>query len=135
MKRSILLGLIAIGLLIAYVSLTSPEGSAGSVRSEETVFPENVAQILQLSCYDCHTSASKSIKAKAKMNFDTWNELTAVQKVATMDEICTEITKGGMPPEKYLSNYPDRKISPEQIKIVCTWVDEESKKLMGEKEE
>lgn len=135
MKRSILLGLIAIGLLIAYVSLTSPEGSAGSVRSEETIFPENVAQILQLSCYDCHTSASKNIKAKAKLNFDDWNELTTVQKVGAMDEICTEITNAGMPPEKYVSNYPDRKLSPEQVELVCTWVDAESKKIMGEKEE
>ncbi|HNS18668.1 MAG TPA: heme-binding domain-containing protein [Bacteroidales bacterium] len=135
MKRSILLGLTAIGLLIAYVSLTSPDGSAGSIRSEETVFPENVAQILQLSCYDCHTSASKNIKAKAKLNFDNWIEFTEVKKVGAMDEICSEITKGDMPPGKYLSKHPDRKLTPEQITLVCNWTDEESRKLMGEKEE
>lgn len=135
MKRSFLLGLLAIGLLIAYVSLTSPEGSAGSVTPEETVFPENVAQVFQLSCYDCHTTASENAKAKGKLNFDTWNELSAVLKVGKMDEICSEITSGSMPTEKYLSYYPDRKLTKEQINLICTWVDEESTKLMGEKQE
>ena len=135
MKRSFLLGLLAIGLLIAYVSLTSPEGSAGSVTGDETVFPENVAQVFQLSCYDCHTTASENAKAKGKLNFDTWNELTTVQKLGKMDEICSEITDGSMPTEKYLSYYPDRKLEKEQIKLICTWVDEESTRLMGEKQE
>ena len=40
-----------------------------------------------------------------------------------------------MPTEKYLSYYPDRKLTPDQIKMICKWVDEESGKLMGEKEE
>ena len=135
MKRSFLLGALAIGLLIAYVSLTSPEGSAGSVTGDETVFPENVAQVFQLSCYDCHTTASENAKAKGKLNFDTWNELTTVQKLGKMDEICSEITDGSMPTEKYLSYYPDRKLEKEQIKLICTWVDEESTRLMGEKQE
>jgi hypothetical protein len=135
MKKSFLLGLAAIGLLIAYVSLTSPEGSAGSVTGEETVFPENITQVFQLSCYDCHTTASKNLKARTKLSFDTWNELTDVKKVSKMDEICTEITKGSMPTEKYLSSYPDRKLTKDQIDMICKWVDEESKLLMGEKEE
>ncbi|MDD5506858.1 MAG: heme-binding domain-containing protein [Bacteroidales bacterium] len=132
MKRTFLLGALAIGLLIAYVSLTSPEGSAGSVTGDETVFPENVAQVFQLSCYDCHTTASGNTKAKEKLNFDTWNTLTVVRKAGKMDEICSEITDGSMPPEKYLSYYPDRKLTKEQIKLICTWVDEESTRLMDE---
>lgn len=135
MKRSILLGLLAIGLLVAYVSLTVPEGSAGDVNNDQVVFPENVALIFEQSCYDCHTSGSKNDKAKGKLNFDNWNELTSVKKIESLDEICTEVQEGKMPTEKYLSYYPDRKLTPEQVQLICAWVDDEAKKLMGEKEE
>ena len=133
MKRPILLGLTAIALLVAYVSLTSPEGSAGRVQDEETVFPENITQILELSCYDCHSAASKNVRAKYKLNFDKWDELTDAKKIGALDEICTQVRKGKMPPHKYLSSYPDRELSPEQVDLICSWIEEESIKLMGEK--
>lgn len=135
MLRSFLLGLLAIGLLVVYVSLTVPQGSAGSLNDKGSVFPENVAQILEQSCYDCHTTASRNDDAKDKLNFDNWSELTDVKKIGLLDEICTQVEKGKMPTEKYLSFYPDRKLTEEQVEIICTWVDEESMKLMGEKEE
>jgi hypothetical protein len=135
MLRSMLLGLLAIGLLVAYVSLTVPEGSAGKINDDETVFPEKITQILQHSCYDCHTTASSNEKAKGKLNFDQWNELTNIKKIDLMDDICTEVQKGKMPPEKYLTYHPDNKPTAEQVQTICSWVDEESTKLMGEKEE
>ncbi len=135
MKRTLFLVIIAIGLLVAYVSLTSPAGSAESVDNAETIFPENVAKIFETSCFDCHTNVSKNVVAKSKLNFDSWDKLTGAQKVGSLDDICTEITKGGMPPSRYLSNYPDRKLTPEQVTLICNWVDEESTKLMGETKE
>ncbi|MBP6977605.1 MAG: heme-binding domain-containing protein [Bacteroidales bacterium] len=128
MKRTLLLGIAAIGLLVAYVTLTSPAGSAESVNSSNTVWPENVAKILENSCYDCHTDLSGNAMAKAKLNFDGWDKLTDAKKLGTLDEICSEVTRGSMPPAKYISKYADRKLSPEQVTLICSWVEEESGK-------
>jgi hypothetical protein len=37
-----------------------------------------------------------------------------------------------MPTERYISNYPDRKLNADQVKTICTWTEEEAIKLIGE---
>lgn len=95
-------------------------------------FPKNVSKVIETSCFDCHTNASSNIKAKKKLNFSKWNELSDARKIARMDDICSIINKDKMPPSKYLSKYPDRALNAEQKAIVCKWTNDETKKLMGE---
>jgi len=95
------------------------------------VFPENVAKVLETSCYDCHSDASSNEKALLKVNFSKWNDQTAAQKVAKMQDITDVLKKGDMPPAKYTAKYPDRAMNQEQKDLIMKWAAEESDKLMG----
>jgi hypothetical protein len=138
MKRIFLLSILAVGLLAAYVALSVPEKglTPQTIGTDQTlvqkVFPDAVHQILSTSCFDCHTSASQNEKAKAKLDFDKWSQMLISDRLAALDEICTEVTEGKMPTERYISNYPDRKLNADQVKTICTWTEEEAIKLIGE---
>lgn len=137
MKRVIPLSILAIGLLVAYVSLSTPEDSSlyeMNLQAEDDVeFPAEVAKLLENSCYDCHTTASKNDDAKDALDFNKWNDLKTSKKISALDGICEVIESGDMPPKKYLEHYPATALSDDQVKLICDWVEKESESLMQEK--
>ncbi len=94
--------------------------------------PDSILSIIENSCFDCHSDRSGNFAAKGKLNFSGWNDYSPAKKVSKMDDICNMITKGKMPKKKYLSKNPDKALTKEQIDRICKWVDDESKKLVGE---
>jgi hypothetical protein len=95
-------------------------------------FPENVAKILRTSCYDCHSSNSSNFKAKSTLNFTNWSEYSDAKKVGKMGAMHDKLTEGKMPPSRYLGQNPDKALDQQQKDEVYKWIEEESKKLMGE---
>jgi len=95
-------------------------------------FPEDVQKIFETSCYDCHSNEASNLKAKTKLNFSKWSELSDAKKVGKMEEINEEIKTDKMPPSKYISNYPDHALTQAHKDIIDKWVNEETAKLMGE---
>jgi hypothetical protein len=138
MKKLILSGIILFAAVLAVMAFTYPAGNPSTNRinpPQEKVapaFPENVAKVLETSCFDCHSDASSNAKALLKINFSKWNDMSDAKKVGKMQDIKDMVTKGDMPPKKYVTNYPDRAPGQEQKDIIIKWVDEESAKLMGE---
>jgi len=124
---TLLVGLIA-------VSFTAPENIEIPNPEDELDlgFPEEVQSILKTSCFDCHTAEATSSKAKSKLNFSKWDEYKVSKKIGKLDAICEEVHEGSMPTEKYLKHYPEKALTEAQIELICTWVDEESSKLMEE---
>jgi len=96
-----------------------------------SVFPADVQKVIETSCYDCHSDAASNAKAKMKLNFSKWSELSDSKKIGKMENINEVVSKGDMPPAKYQSNYPDRVPGKEQKDIINKWVTEETAKLMG----
>lgn len=138
MKKQFLLSIAFFTVVLALLAFTYPSGgkSPASANPPHDIpdlgFPEDVAKILETSCYDCHINEASNSKAKMKLNFSKWNELSDSRKVARLDGICKEIQKGDMPPSKYVSKNPAAAMSAEQKETVCNWTGEETKKLMGE---
>lgn len=138
MKKNFLISLVLVAAAAAVMAFTYPpaEKGTGSVIPVQDIpdlgFPEDIATILQTSCYDCHINSATNAKAKLKLNFSKWNELSDARKVARLEGICKEINKGSMPPSKYVSNNPGAVMSAEQKEAVCNWTVMETKKLMGE---
>lgn len=134
------LNLPAIVLVIAVIAMMafiypsrSSERNNTNPPQEKVVspFPENVAKILENSCFDCHSDASSNEKALAKMNLSKWNDLSAAKKVGRLQDIEDILKKGDMPPAKYVAKYPDRAPSQEQKDIIIKWAEAESDKLLG----
>jgi hypothetical protein len=98
----------------------------------EIDFPENINALIERSCTDCHSDESGNFKAKGKLNFSKWNEYTSVKKVSKLNAICEIVKEGKMPKKSYVEKYPEKALSVEEIELICKWVDDESKKIVGE---
>jgi hypothetical protein len=133
MKRILISGIAVSFALLALMAFTYPTLYHNNPQEKPaSAFPEDVEKVLQTSCFDCHTDAASNAKAKMKLNFSKWGELSDSKKIGKMESISEVIKKGDMPPGKYLEKYPDHALNPEQKSLIDTWVTEESKKLMGE---
>jgi len=137
MKKMILPGIVLFAVVLAAMAFNFPASktSCDQVNPPQLLvispFPENVAKVLETSCYDCHSDASSNVKSVGKLNFSKWNDLTDAQKVGKMQDIIDITKKGDMPPAKYVTNYPDRAPSQEQKDTIIKWATEESDKLIG----
>ena len=131
MKKFILSGIAMSFAVLALMAFNFPSFNSPQDKPASP-FPDDVAKILQTSCFDCHGDASSNAKAKMKLNLGKWDELSDAKKVGKMENINEVITKGDMPPGKYLEKNPDAKLTNDQKAVVNKWVTEESKKLMGE---
>jgi mono/diheme cytochrome c family protein len=134
MKKQILSTVALFAAILALMAFTYPHGKNGNPPQDKVVslFPEDVQKVLETSCFDCHTDAASNTKAKMKLNFSKWGELSDAKKVGKMESINEVVSKGDMPPGKYVTNYPDRAPGKEQKDIISKWVTEESAKLMGQ---
>lgn len=132
MKKSILLSIGIIAASAVVMAFSSPILTNPPQDKAPALFPEDVQKALETSCFGCHTDAASNAKAKLKLNFSKWSEMSDAKKVGKMEEINDEIKGGNMPPEKFLSNYPDKALTQEQKDLINKWVAEESAKLLGQ---
>jgi len=134
MKKNIFSVMMIIAAAIAVMAFTIPYGKSINPQQEKAVsaFPKDVQQIFETSCFDCHSDAASNAKAKMKLNFSKWDELSDAKKVGKMEGINDEVTKGNMPPGKYVTNHPEKALSAEQKDLVSKWIAAESAKLMGQ---
>ena len=121
-----------VALVLSFTRLESKpsEGSADEIVEAE--FPEEISLMLETSCYDCHISESSNLKAKGKLNFSKWEELSNAKKVGKLESIAEELKEGKMPPSRYLDKKPEAALSKEQAEAILKWTEEETKKIMGE---
>lgn len=134
MKQFTLTSLLAIGFGVLLLAFIPPKNELFISKADipELGFPNEVLEIFKTSCFDCHIADAKSSKAKMKLNFSKWENLSNSKKINKLDKISKDVTEGKMPTKKYLKKYPDRKLSQEEIDIVKKWVKTETSKLMGE---
>jgi hypothetical protein len=134
MKKTILFAVVIIAASLSIMAFTVPSARTFNPPQDKPVslFPEDVQMILETSCFDCHSDASSNVKSKTKLNFTAWGNLSDAKKVGKMENINEVVSKGDMPPGKYLEKFPEKVISKEQKELINKWVTEESAKLMGQ---
>ena len=69
----------------------------------------------------CHSSESKNVKSKGKLNFDKWENLSMMKKTGKLNDIIKTVKEGKMPPKKFVTKYPDKKLSEDQAKQIIDW--------------
>jgi hypothetical protein len=87
-------------------------------------------EIIETSCYTCHSNEASNEKAIDALNFDQWDGYKKTKQISKLESICEVVKEGKMPPEKHLAKNPDKALSDEQKKILCNWADETTTKLM-----
>lgn len=135
MKKLILPGILFSFVLLALMAFTYPSLNRSGINPQdkpESTMTGDVTKFFENHCYDCHSENSSNAKAKLKLNFSNWDEMSDAKKVGKMEKISEVITKGDMPPGKYIEKNPDKKPTDDQKTLISNWATEESKKLMGE---
>ena len=129
MKRVKLYGLLILVVGVVVTGLTSFKHNSGvgdKQNQQEIDFdaPDKVYNILENSCFDCHLKNSKNEKAKKKLVFDNFNRLSPMSQAAKRTEIAKILKEGKMPPKKYLDNFPEKKLTQEEMNTVTKWASE-----------
>lgn len=151
MVKKILLGILGVFLIIQIIPANLPE--VKEVNNDDLLLnnsvPENIAGILQKSCYDCHSNetvypwysyvapvsflvSKDTRKGRKHLNFSEWESLSKSDKAKALDEIGEEVTEGEMPMKIYPITHPDARLSDEQRKAIVAWAEEFADKLYSE---
>jgi tRNA A37 N6-isopentenylltransferase MiaA len=92
--------------------------------------PEEIDMIIQTSCFDCHNAEAKSEDAKRAVQFDLWDDYRVIKKIGILSKMGEVVEEDKMPPQKYLNNKPQAKLSETQKKQFLDWTEKESGRLM-----
>lgn len=129
---------------------TNPPVEVSRTAQAHLNISSEVESIFRRACYDCHSNETRwpwySNVAPASwfltdhvdhgrkhLNFSDWAQPerhTADKNAARqLDEIYKEVKGRGMPLGTYLILHPDAKLSDQDIKVICDWVESERKRL------
>ena len=101
--------------------------------------PEEIAQILRSTCYDCHSNetvwpwysniapvswvvSKHVIEGRDNFSFSLWGEYDQDDKSYAVEEIIEEMENGDMPIPGYDLTHPDAKLTLEQKELLFTWL-------------
>ena len=135
--------LISVSIVLVISQFFSPEKNNGDIATvaafiAETNPPKDVKNILETTCFDCHSAKTtypwynaitpvnywlnEHIQdGKKHLNFSKWNTYSLKKKEHKMDELHEEVEEGKMPLNSYTWTHSEAKLSPAQIAAVVTW--------------
>ena len=108
-------------LSIALVFMNFSSASANNAPAVIEI-PDDVQQIFDKSCYECHNTASKNKKAKEKLDFDNLTFLSTSKVKAKLSAIADVVIEGEMPPKKYLKKHPEKALSRKDKEVLTDWI-------------
>ncbi len=133
MKKAILISIIPILALLLFIAAQSPSTAVQPVSDDiELGWPDDVMSILERSCFDCHSADAGNIKAKGALNFSKWEGYKLTKKINKFSAISEEVKEKGMPPGKYIKDYPEKALNDDEIKLIVDWANTEADKLIEE---
>lgn len=143
--------LIVIVCLFILIQVKRPARTNPAVDESQTIFartqmtPE-VAAIFNRSCVDCHSN--KTVwpwytnvapvswfvidhvnEGRRNMSLSEWGKLPGDRQSKKLQQMCDEVTDGGMPLSTYTPLHPGSKLSPADVKTLCDWTAAERARL------
>jgi hypothetical protein len=108
-----------------------------------------VASIFARSCNDCHSN--KTVwpwytnvapvswfvidhvnQGRSLMNLSEWGRNDRRWQGKKLQQMCDEVTDGGMPLSSYTPLHPGSKLSPDDVKTLCDWTEAERARLAAQ---
>jgi len=118
--------------LLSNFTLTNNIISFSSDENSEYNIPIEISGIIQNSCYGCHHTDSENEKGKKKLDFDKiGGEYNAIKSAGKLRDISKVLVEKEMPPEKFLTHYPEKALSDSDYKKLSDWAKEMSGNLLG----
>jgi len=127
----------AILLLLQFIQIEIPTPPKASP-ADQIKAPKKVMNILQKSCYDCHSNQTKmpwygnispisigvhsNIKnGRAWLNFSIFNRYDEKKKQKIYKGIVESLKIQKMPPPEYLLFHKDARLTPQEIQLLQDW--------------
>lgn len=132
MRRSINTALILVPVMgfILILSASFSDRSDNFGPQDKFTIPTEINSIIDKSCFGCHNAESANDKGKEKLSIDKLHELSKAKLIAKLDGIAEAVGKNEMPPEKFLSKYPDKALTKEEAGKLKEWAESASAELM-----
>ena len=109
--------------------------------------PEEVAQLLKASCYDCHSNETvypwysyvapvsffvgdHVVEGRDELNFSNWSMMTTKKKLHKLEEMVEEVEEGEMPLKMYPLTHPEASLSESDKELLTTWANKLTKSLL-----
>ena len=140
--KSIALLLVAALIIIQFFrlekNLSAIDGPEANDISKVYPVPQEVASILEASCYDCHSNnthypwyanfqpvawwlADHIKEGKKEINFSEFASYRIGRQYKKLEEIKKEVEEGEMPLQSYTIIHGDAKLSAAQKEILLQW--------------
>ena len=135
--------IISVAIVLVISQFFSPDKNNGDIATvaafiAETNPPEEVKNILETTCFDCHSAKTtypwynaitpvnywlnEHIQdGKKHLNFSKWNTYSLKKKEHKMDELHEEVEEGEMPLNSYTWTHSEANLAPAQIAAVVAW--------------
>ena len=102
--------------------------------------PQNISEILQKSCYDCHSNETKypsyayvapiswSVKhhineGREHLNFSAWNSYNSYLKKSMLEKAILNVKDSKMPMPGYVAQHPEARLSEAERKVLTDYFD------------
>ena len=107
-----------------------PKHQLRTIVSLQNYFRQMLQQSLKIRVFNAIPGHRVMPMPKRNSTFRNGKNILFIKKVGKLKEICETTTKEEMPPEKFLNKFPHKKLSDEQVSVLCNWVKTESQNLV-----
>jgi hypothetical protein len=139
------IALLAVAQLFRPARENPPSDPALGLRATGHVTPGALA-VIERSCRDCHSSetvwpwysnvapmswlvANHVREGRREFNYSDWGSFRPDKVRHVLEKMCEEVMEGGMPLPSYLPMHPDARLSPDDVKALCSWAEAERARL------
>jgi len=144
MKKILKVFLVIILIAFILIQFIRPTKNAGEEVAQNQItathqIPDNVQQILKVSCYDCHSNTTyypwyskiqpvawflddHIMEGKRELNFSTFTTYPAWRQYKKLKEIGKEVKEGEMPMFSYTLLHRDAVLNVDQKLSIQSWV-------------
>lgn len=140
MLKKILIGLLILLVVVQFIRPARNLSSAASPNDIAAVYevPENVKQILQRACNDCHSNNTNYPgyaniqplgfwlqhhidEGKEHLDFSEFGTYPAKKQAHKLEEVAEEVEEGEMPLGNYTAMHSEAKLSKEDAAVLVGW--------------
>ncbi len=111
---------VAVGSILFFTAFIISPVSIHKPVVEPKPIPEKVMKIAEKTCVKCHTEPG-NMMALMHLNLTNWGKYSAEKQAGKAKDMCKMVTKGKMPPKKFLKENPSSAPSQAEIKTICNW--------------
>ncbi len=145
---------IVVACLFIIIQLRRPARTNPPVDQSQTIeahaqMTPQVASIFARSCNDCHSN--KTVwpwytnvapvswfvidhvnEGRSNLNLSEWGRYDQRRQGKKLEQMCDEVKDGAMPLSSYTPLHPGSKLSPDDVKTLCDWIEAERARVVAQ---